>query len=407
MDLLQQKLWFDSPAFEAEFHTGAPLGAFPSSTGTEFHLWAPTASAVTLRLYQEGTGCGNELATERSMCARYILDSILYWAEEFHMDGFRFDLMGSLDTALLNRIQSALDQRYGTGSKLLFGEPWSASDCSPRPGTALCTKEQLHLLSPHIAAFCDLTRDTIKGSLMDCGARGFVNGGGISRQSLRQCVTGWSEGNGALWQAPSQTITYLSCHDDWTLWDKLVYTLLPERDFSSLHPAVLRANRLAAAISFSCQGHIFFLAGEEFGRTKGGIKNSFRSDPQINQLDWQRAWDNCQLVDYYRGLIALRQQLPCLHDKSPCAPRRVLYDADLAYRCSAIALENSGSDCPWDQILLIFNCHDQPQGIDLPDGGWQVLADAASSFRWQDTVFLQGRTELPPLSALILGRVPH
>lgn len=649
MDLLQQKLWFDSPAFEAEFHTEAPLGAFSSSTGTAFHLWAPTASAVTLHLYQEGaggaalasvplhrgsagiwswetvrdldgmyydyditvdgvtrrsadpyakacglngnrsmvidlrrtdppgwqedappplpseniicelhvkdfswdssggfppeergryaalgrtgltlhgdglhptgidylkrlgvthihllpvfdfgsvdeagppdrynwgydpvnynvpegsyasdpcrgevrirelkaaiqalhrsgfrvimdvvynhtyqldswlwrtvpwyhyrqradgsaangSGCGSELASERSMCARYILDSVLYWAEEYHMDGFRFDLMGLLDTTLLERIQAALDQRFGIGEKLLFGEPWGALESAARPGTQLCTKDHLRSLSPRIAAFCDNTRDAIKGSLMDASTRGFANGGGISRWLLRQCVTGWSVGDSAQWQAPSQTIAYLSCHDDWTLWDKLVCTLAPDGDFHALHPQVLRANRLAAAIYFSCQGHVFFPAGEEFGRTKGGRKNTFRAPPQVNQLDWQRAWENQELVDYYRGLIALRKQLPCLRDKSISAPRRVLFDTDLAYRCSAVALDNSGDRTPWDQLLLIFNCHDQAQQVALPGGRWQVLVSDTSSFCWQESIFLQNHAELPPLSALILGRIPE
>lgn len=355
----------------------------------------------------DGSGCGSELASERSMCARYILDSVLYWAEEFHMDGFRFDLMGLLDTELMERIRCELDRRYGAGEKLLFGEPWSALGSSQRPGTRLCTKDQLRTLPPDIAAFCDNTRDAVKGSLMDINARGFVNGGGISGYSLRQCVTGWAEGEHALYHAPSQTISYLSCHDDWTLWDKLVYTLAPGGDFYALHPQVLRANRLAAAINLCCQGHVFFLAGEEFARTKGGLKNTFRSDPWVNRLDWQRAWEARELVDYYRGLIALRMRLPALTDTSPQASRRVLYDTDLAFRCPAIALQNGESGTDWDQLLLIFNCHDQGQWVPLPEGCWQVLADGDSSFRWQEHDLRQQGADLPPVSALLLGRVPE
>jgi len=114
-----------------------------------------------------GSGCGSELASERSMCARYILDSVLYWAEEYHMDGFRFDLMGLLDVELMNRIQAALDARFGPGEKLVYGEPWGAADGVPRPGTRLCSKEHLKDLSPRIAAFCDNTRDAVKGNVFE------------------------------------------------------------------------------------------------------------------------------------------------------------------------------------------------------------------------------------------------
>ena len=352
-----------------------------------------------------GSGCGSEIATERSMCTRYILESILYWAEEFHMDGFRFDLMGLMDVELMNSIQEELDRRYGVGEKLIYGEPWGATAGAARPGTFLCTKDHLKALNPAIGAFCDNTRDAVKGSLMNEQARGFVNGGGIFPGKLRQCVSGWCEGMDAPYLAPSQTITYLSCHDDWTLWDKLVYTMDPNRNFTDLRPDILRANRLAAAINFSCQGHVFFLAGEEFGRTKNGVKNSYQSDPWTNQLDWRRAWDNRELVDYYRGLIALRMQLPCLQDKSTEAVGHISSDADLAYNCSGVSLKNDGENEKWDKILLIFNCDGNPQQIDLPHGKWQVLVNDVSSFCWQDNKILEKTATLPPVSALILGRV--
>ena len=348
-----------------------------------------------------GSGCGNELASERSMCAKYILDSVLYWAEEYHIDGFRFDLMGLLDTALMDRIQSALDERYGAGEKLIYGEPWAAAYSTVRPGTLLCTKDHIRSLSPHIGAFCDNTRDAVKGNLMDEGSRGFVNGGYISADYVRQCVAGWSQGEQ---EAPSQTITYLSCHDDWTLWDKLVYTMSPRKKFFGRSPKILRANRLAAAMNFCCQGYPFFLAGEEFARTKGGIKNSYRSHPSVNQLSWERAWANRRLVDYYRGLIALRKKLPCLCDKSPQASARILSAVDLAEGCVGISLDNRDGK-KWDKVLLIFNASQQPVEFSLPEGTWQVLADDVSSFRWRESKILTDTAQLFPVSPLILGRV--
>lgn len=216
----------------------------------------------------DGSACGNDLASERSMCARYILDSVLYWAEEYHMDGFRFDLMGLLDVKLMNKIQEELDRRWGKGEKLVFGEPWSAGGTAARPDTLLAGKEGLPALDPSIGAFCDATRDAVKGPIADekADVPGFVNGGDLDGEKLLHCLRGWSGEEGPF-AAPAQTITYLSCHDDWTLWDKLVLTMDPSRNFDRLDPALLRANRLAAAICFTCQGRLFLLSGEEFART--------------------------------------------------------------------------------------------------------------------------------------------
>ena len=349
-----------------------------------------------------GSGCGSELATERSMCAKYILDSVLYWTEEFHMDGFRFDLMGLMDTELMDRIRHTLDQRYGAGEKLIYGEPWGAAESAVRPGTELSHKGNLKTLDPCIAAFCDSTRDAVKGGLMNEGDAGFVNGGSLTAGQLRRCVAGWADGEYAQVQAPSQTITYLSCHDDWTLWDKLVCTMDGQRHFEALQPHILRANRLAAAINFCCQGHVFLLSGEEFARTKGGVKNSYCSSPEVNLLDWTRAYKAGDLVDYYRGLIALRKQLPALQDKSPNAQNRILTAVDFAHNCAGVSLNNSDGS-RWHKLLLLFNADTASHEVHLPAGTWQVLADGDSSFRWQEDRTLSGSAGLPPVSALILG----
>ncbi len=352
-----------------------------------------------------GSGCGSELASERSMCAKYILDSVLYWAEEYHMDGFRFDLMGLLDVPLMNEIQKALDLRFGAGEKLIYGEPWGGGESHCRPGTVLCTKDNLRHLDPRIGAFCDNIRDAVKGSLMHTGDRGFVNGGGVSVGKLFSCVAGWAAGEGACFRSPFQTINYLSCHDDWTLWDKLVYTMDPEQDFETLQPEILRANRMAAAINFCCQGHLFFLSGEEFGRTKGGIKNSYRSSPEINRLDWTRAWANRELVDYYRGLIALRMQLPALQDKSAQASVRFVSAVELAPGCVGISGSNEGGSCKWDKLLMLCNAGDEAREVPLPAGTWHLLADEASSFRWKKPTVHKGTILLPQVAVLILGRI--
>ena len=355
--------------------------------------------------FANGSGCGSEIATERSMCAKYILDSVLYWAEEYHMDGFRFDLMGLMDVDLMNNIQAALDLRFGAGEKLIYGEPWWAEPPAARPGTVVCTKDNLRRLNPQVGAFCDATRDAVKGNLMDVNSKGFVNGGGISAGKLYQCVVGWAAGEGACYHAPSQTITYLSCHDDWTLWDKLVYTMDPNHRFEELQPAVLRANRMAATINFCCQGHVFFLSGEEFGRTKGGVKNSYCSSPEINKLDWLRAWKNRELVEFYRGLIQLRMQVPAFQDKSGRAAERIVSAVDLAENCAGVSGSNTGGDSPWDKVLLICNGNDYAKELPLPHGTWQLLVDDKSSVCWKKPSAMKGSAVLPPFSAFVMGRI--
>ena len=359
----------------------------------------------------DGSGCGNDLASERSMCARYILESVLYWAQEYHMDGFRFDLMALLDTQLMERIRAELDRAYGKGEKLVFGEPWSAHSSPMHRGAKPAGKRALPTLDENIGAFCDATRDLAKGHILHAERPGFVNGGSARLADLRAAVTGWAGAPGGRFaaRAASQTINYLSSHDDWTLWDKLVLTMDSARQFDTPTPAVLRANRLAAAFCFGCQGRWFMLAGEEFGRTKQGLQNSFNASAALNQLDWARAWTGPwrDLADYYRGLIALRPQLPGLCSKGPDAPARLRSAWRPARLTAAFLLDNSGPVSRWDALLLFYSAAGQPRPAALPDGQWQVLADPDSSFRWQEAApaLLAGQATLPAAGALILGRV--
>ena len=358
-----------------------------------------------------GSGCGNDLASERSMCGRYILDSVLYWAREYHMDGFRFDLMGLLDTGLMEWIRAALDEAYGKGEKLLFGEPWSAGRSPMHRKAVPAGKRALPTLDENIGAFCDATRDLVKGHILHAERPGFVNGGSARLADLSAAITGWAGVKGGRFavRAPSQTISYLSSHDDWTLWDKLVITMDPSRSFDTPTPAVLRANRLAAAFCFGCQGHLFLLSGEEFGRTKQGLQDSFNASAALNQLDWSRAWSDPwrQLMEYYRGLMALRKQLPALCDKSETARQRLLASWRPSRLCAAFLLDNRGGVSPWDQLLLFYNVAGSIRPTALPAGRWQLLADADSSTHWQDDhpVFLDGMADMAPDGALILGRV--
>lgn len=352
-----------------------------------------------------GSGCGNDIASERSMVSRYILDSVLYWAEEYHMDGFRFDLMGLMDVPLMNRIRRALDERYGVGEKIVLGEPWTAGPTAAKEGTLLAVKPNWKQLDDNLAAFCDATRDAVKGNLMQEGARGFVNGGGLSGGHLEHCLKGWVNAYADFSvNAPSQTITYLSSHDDWTLWDRLVFTMDKNKDFEGYQLTLLRANRLAAAINACCQGHLFLLSGEEFARTKQGIRDSYASPVEINRLDWSRAWKNRKLVDYYRGLFALRKQLVSLQDKSREAHRRIKTVEQVAENCVSALVDNRGEGSQWNTLLLCFNAGEETISLSLPDGKWKLLADGESSFLWRENLCLTEKAVILPVSALILGQ---
>ncbi len=349
-----------------------------------------------------GSGCGNEIASERSMCARYILDSVLYWAEEYHIDGFRFDLMGLLDTALMGRIRAALDERYGAGEKLVFGEPWSGGESAERRGTALCRKENVRLLDAQIGAFCDGTRDAVNGSIFDPRSRGFASHGPFNAAWLACCVRGWADEGGSMpFCAPSQTISYLSAHDDWTLWDKLVYARAGDGRFAPKREAIVRANRLAAAILACCQGRLFRLCGEDFARTKRGVRNTYASPLCINQVDWRRSARFGELAAYYRGLTALRKRLPCLCDKGERAGARLLMAEDIAPGAAAIVLDNHGGG--YARVLIAVNTADAPCACALPEGRWAKLCDGESSFLWLSPHACERDAVLAPVSCTIFG----
>ena len=352
--------------------------------------------------WSDGSQCGNDLASERSMCAAYIRDSVLYWAEEYHMDGFRFDLMGLLDCDLMEQVRTALDQRYGRGEKLVFGEPWAAGPTACKRGTRLANKANLTSMDPEVGAFCDGVRDAVKGSVQHRESKGFVNGGKHKENQILASAAAWCPGTSRFHAAaPSQVITYLSCHDDLTLWDKLVMTLDTAKQYDARIPRVLRASRLAAAIAMTCQGRLFLLGGEEFGRTKQGRSDTHKDPIQLNRLDWQRAWANQDLVDYYRGLMALRKQLPALCDKSPRAAERILQTGIPFARCVTLLVDNAGSR--WRQLYLVYNASGRAHAM-TPDGeDWEVLADGENSFGWQNPRKDKSFT-VQPGTALILGK---
>ncbi len=327
-----------------------------------------------------GSACGNDVASERQMCAKYILESVLYWTEEYHVDGFRFDLMGLLDVDLMNQIRRALDERYGKGEKIMFGEPWRADISAMDEGAVPALKENIRLLDENIGMFCDDTRDAVKGSALKIKRPGFINGAKGKEDEVIRGVSACCLPGKYRAKAPSQIITYVSAHDNQTLWDKLSETL-PKADEEER----MRLNRMAAALYMTCQGTLFFLSGEEFARTKNGQEDTFNAPIALNRLDWEQAWKNHSLVEYYKGLIALRKHLPGLCDKSEHAVERI-YGTRKEPGLVSFRVDNRGhgGESRWAELKIIYNSGEKERTIDLKDEGWEILCDGENSYLWKN-----------------------
>ena len=341
-----------------------------------------------------GSACGNDFASEMPMAGKFILDSVLYWAREYHIDGFRFDLMGLLDVELMNTIRKALDEAYGKGEKLIFGEPWAAAGTDLQPGSIQASKQNIHLLDKNIGMFSDDIRDSIRGHVFREDIYGFVTGGENLEGSILKSAAAWC-GPDSNVKAPSQIIAYISAHDNHTLWDKLGQAICDPCKR-------LEANKLAAAIYMTCQGNLFMLSGEEFGRTKDNHDNTYRDSIELNRLDWERTCTFSSLCNYYKGLIALRKRCPGLCDKSATAGTRFL---ETFHQPGIAGYYLDNGDGKWKQLCVIYNRSDCPARLPLHSGIWTVLADKNDSFLWQTGLrTVTDFAEIPPVSALILGQ---
>ena len=354
--------------------------------------------------FSNGSGCGNEFASERPMARRYLIDSILYWAKEYHIDGFRFDLMGLYDAESINAVRAALDSLPGGRDILLYGEPWQGGASQLHRYEA--NKANLAMLNERVGIFCDDTRDAIKGGCFDAREPGYVEGKPGSFWDIGAAVAAWCRSDRLPPHAPSQIVSYVSAHDNFTLWDKLLCVRYEKPEFTARDTVALAQNRLAAGIYLTSFGLPFMQAGEEFARTKKGVGNSYRSSPALNRLDWNRAEQYHALVDYYRGLLALRAAFPRLGSTDRHAPEALQFFALEQPLVGWMLPAVWGDGAVWSALCVFYNPTETTCTVSLPAGQWKLLSDGTSSSLWRgpSRVFT-GNATLAPYSATIFGAV--
>ncbi len=320
----------------------------------------------------DGTGVGNDTASERPMMRKLIVDSVVRWARQYHIDGFRFDLMGIHDVETMNAVRASLDRV--DPSILVYGEGWSLPTALDENEKA--SQRNAHRM-PQIGQFHDKLRDGLKGSVFRARERGFVNGGGIRAEDVKSGIAGGIRYGGAIAgfaSEPEQTVNFAEVHDNHTLWDKL---LLSNPDDSE--QIRMRMHRLATAIVLTSQGIPFLHAGQEFFRTKGGEHNSYRSPDDMNRLDWERMEAHKDTVEYVKGLIAIRKTFPALRMRTAEQIRRRLRFHDSSKGTILYTLKGQDDDGTDAQTVAVaHNGNRSPADIVLPEavhGRWKLLCD--------------------------------
>ena len=360
--------------------------------------------------YTNGSGCGNEVASDRPMVQKLIVDSLIYWAKEFHIDGFRFDLMGVLDIDTMNVIAERLKEIRP--DIYLYGEGWNGGPSS------LAEEKRAFKASakkmPGIGMFNDDIRDTIKGSVFYDDHLGFVNGGTHLENALRYGITGAvahpqvdydAYGSKPWAEEPGQSINYVSCHDNYTLWDKLSVSC-PEASEEKKKAM----NRLCAAIVFTSQGVPFIQAGEEFLRSKplpekkGFAENSYNMPDAVNSIKWDNIHEYPDMIAYYKGLMALRKAHPVFRMQSEAEmTQNLCFLSDTPENVVAYLLKGKGADDTLENILVIFNGNDEEILYNLPEGKWKILVDDKTAGA-DGKKIISAKADVEPLSALVLEK---
>ncbi len=353
--------------------------------------------------FSNASACENETASDRTMVRKFILESVQYWVREYHIDGFRFDLMAIHDIETMNLISATLHAI--NPSILLYGEGWTAGD-SPLPENFRALKKYAYKMD-RIAVFSDDIRDGIKGSVFDEKSTGFASGNPEMAESVKFGIVAAGDhpqidfkkvnySKEPYTTSPGSVINYVSCHDNQTLYDKLKASR-PDADEATL----LKMHKLANTIVLTSQGIPFLHAGVEMKRTKNGEHNSFNKPDSVNRIDWDWKFENRDLVDFYKGLISLRKSHPAFRMTT-----REMINKNLLFLpvndplIVAYQLKNHANHDPWSQILVVFNGSEDLKQIDIPDGNWNV---ALMNHQFPgDTQTVSGSLAIQPVSAAIL-----
>ena len=358
--------------------------------------------------YSDASGCGNETASERQQMRDFIINSVKYWANEYHIDGFRFDLMAIHDTTTMNDV--ARELKKINPNIFVYGEGWTAGD-SPLPPAQRALKDNVSAM-PQIAVFSDDIRDAIKGHYSNAKDRGFATGKPGQEETVKIGIVGatahpqvdYSKGNNSKAPyaiSPSQVINYVSCHDDLTLTDKLAKSLPDDSEADRQ-----RAAKLAQTIVFTSQGTPFMFAGEEVFRNKKGVHNSYNSPDSINAIDWDLKHKNADLFNYYVELIKLRKNHPAFRMTSADDVARHLVFDNVKNQENLISysLKDNANGDPWKEIKVIFNGSDTSRYVNIPKAKWIVIAEDGQIDAEGLGESKGGKLTVAPRSALILAR---
>ena len=352
----------------------------------------------------DGSGCGNETASEKPLMRQFMIESVLYWAKEYHIDGFRFDLMGIHDIETMNLIRKALDEI--DPSIYMYGEGWSAGACA-YPNDKLAMKANTRQLD-RIGAFCDDMRDAIRGPFSDDHKSAFLGAIPGNEESIRFGIAGcishpqidMSKVNysKAAWtNSPAQMIAYVSCHDDMCLVDRLKASIP-----GITQEELIRLDLLAQTAVFTSQGVPFILAGEEMLRDKKGVHNSFKSPDYINQLPWENLEKYPQVFDYYRGLTELRRNHPAFRMTDAEMVRKNLEFLKTPDNVVAFRLKNNANGDSWRDIVVILNSNKTSKTITIPDGTWTSVCEGGQINLAGISEYRGSEIEVAPQEALIL-----
>ncbi|MBQ4819512.1 type I pullulanase [Aquimarina sp. MMG016] len=371
---------------------------------SNFNLEAP---GYYYRQWEDGkpsdaSACGNETASDRAMMRKYIVESVAYWAKEYHLDGFRFDLMGIHDITTMNEVTKKVKEV--NPNIFVYGEGWTAGD-SPLPIERRALKKNT-LKMPQTSAFSDDIRDGIKGSVFDEKSTGFVSGAENTSASVKMGVVGSIEHPQVDYKAvnysdtywanePWQSVSYVSCHDNHTLYDKLK---ISRKD--ATEEQIIAMDKLANAIVMTSQGIAFMHAGAEMLRTKDGEHNSYNLPDSINQIYWKRKTTHASVVAYYKNLISLRKAHPAFRMTNANDVRANLKFQETEKGLISYQISNNANGDIWKEIQVVYNNNPEAT-VYKPDGIWQ-LAVLGDNFDQEGTKTITDAVTIPPISMMVL-----